>query len=98
MEERGQQSAILRGRVGIGLGFILGMALLALAAYAIAMGVALASVAFVGTSIASVSGVYIYSYRNAAKELQEKRNSLEQPSIAPSLPESKQAESSDPSQ
>lgn len=97
MEMRAQRAAILRDRFGIALGFVLGIALLALAAYAIAMGVALASVAIVGSSIASVAGVYVYSFRSSKKELQEKRNNLQQPSIVPKLPESKQEEPSDPS-
>ncbi len=96
MEKRGQKAAILRERVGIVLGFVLGIALLALSAYAIAWGVALASVAIVGSSIVSLAGVYIYSSQTSKKELQEKRRALNQPSVAPRLPDGNQKEPSDP--
>lgn len=98
METRAQRAAILRDRVGIVLGFVLGIGLLALSAYAIALGVALASVAIVASSIASVAGVYVYSFERSKKELQEKRNALHKPSVAPSLPDSQQKKLRNPTE
>ena len=85
LESLGLEAAIQRDRRGTYLGFMLSMAIIAMGIYAIAVGVALAGVAVVGGTAATVAGVYVYSHRSSRQELREKRAALKRPAVAPAL-------------
>ena len=85
LERIGLEAAIQRDRRGTYLGFMLSMAIITMGIYAIAVGVALAGVAVVGGTAATVAGVYVYSHRRSREELRVKRAALKQPAVAPSL-------------
>ncbi len=73
------------------LGFVLGIALLLLAAYAIASNQPLASVGYVGFAAASLTGAFYIGRRMTNRELNEKRAALQHPSIPPALSETSDA-------
>ncbi len=86
MEDRGQLAAIQRDRLSMYLGFALGLALIALAAYAVTLAYPLASVAFIGLAAASLASAFFIGHRRTHLELREKRELLDHPSVPPRLP------------
>lgn len=73
---------------GMLFAFIVALVLIGLSAYAISLGFAAASVGVIVASIASTAGTFIYSNRVKERAMREKRAALEQPSVAPELPDS----------
>ena len=86
-ENRGQQAAIERDKRAMNRGFVLALILMLLSAFALYLGSDLVGFGFVATSVVSLAGVFLYSYRSARQELREKRDALQQPSQPPELPE-----------
>lgn len=87
MEDRGQQAAIERDKRAMNRGFVLALVLMLLSAFALYLGSDLVGFGFVATSVVSLAGVFLYSHRSTRQELREKREALQQPSIAPELPD-----------
>jgi len=85
MEDRGQQAAIERDKRAMNRGFVLALVLMLLSAFALYLGSDLVGFGFVATSVVSLAGVFLYSHRSTRQELREKREALQQPSVAPEL-------------
>lgn len=85
-ENRGQLAAIERDKRAMNRGFVLALVLMLLSAFALHLGSDLVGFGFVATSVVSLAGVFLYSHRSTRQELREKREALQQPSIAPELP------------
>ncbi|MDE2775822.1 MAG: hypothetical protein OXI77_07780 [Chloroflexota bacterium] len=85
MEDRGQQAAIERDKRAMNRGFVLALVLMLLSAFALYLGADLVGFGFVATSVVSLAGVFLYSHQSTRQELREKREALQQPSVAPEL-------------
>ncbi len=80
--------------LGLILAFLVAMALIALSAYALALGSVAASIGVIVAGIASTAGTFIYGNRARHRQLRERREALQKPPPPPALPD----RSSDPSQ
>lgn len=80
--------------LGLILAFLVAMALIALSAYALALGSVAASIGVILAGIASTAGTFIYGNRARHRQLRERREALQKPPPPPDLP----AGRNDPSQ
>ena len=70
---------------GLFFGFVVALALIALAAYVASLGFALASVGVVIGSIAGTAGTFVYSNRSRGQHLRERQAALQRPPRSPEL-------------
>jgi len=87
IEHRRLEAGIQRDRVGMFLGFILALVLIAFSTYAISLGYAPQSAGLLAWGIATLAGVFAYSRYSGQKEMREQREALQSSATAPQLPE-----------
>ncbi len=88
MAEREQKYQIAYSILGLLLGFVAALLLIALSAYVVSLGFAWQSVGLIICSIAGTTGTFVYSNRSRRQELRERRQALQNPQSTPELPES----------
>ena len=88
MAEREQKYQIAYSILGLLLGFVAALLLIALSAYVVSLGFAWQSVGLIICSIAGTAGTFVYSNRSRRQELRERRQALQNPQSTPELPES----------
>lgn len=93
MAEREQKLQMAYAMLGLFLGFMAALALIALSAYIVSLGFAWQSVGVVIGSIAGTAGTFVYSTHSRRQALREKRQTMQNPPSRPELP----ASGSDPS-
>ncbi len=92
MAEREQFFQMAYAIVGLILGFVAALALIALSAYIVSLGFAWQSVGVVIGSIAGTAGTFVYSTHSRRQAQRERREALPSRPPPPELPEA-----SDPS-
>lgn len=91
--ERRQRDLARYELLGLILAFFVALALIALSAYALALGSVAASIGVIVAGIASTAGTFIFGNRARHRQLRERREALQKPPPHPELPQSE----SDPS-
>lgn len=87
MAEREQKLQMAYAMLGLFLGFVAALALIALSAYIVSLGFAWQSVGVVIGSIAGTAGTFVYSNRRRRQELRDKREAVQNQSPRPELPQ-----------
>ncbi|MDE2748511.1 MAG: DUF2335 domain-containing protein [Chloroflexota bacterium] len=85
--EREQKQRARYENLGLLLAFLIAMALIALSAYALALGSVAASIGVIVAGIASTAGTFVYGNRARHRQLRERREAMQKPPPRPELPE-----------
>ncbi|MCY4064437.1 MAG: DUF2335 domain-containing protein [Chloroflexi bacterium] len=87
MAELRQRQLARYETLGLILAFLVAMALIALSAYALALGSVAASIGVIVAVIASTAGTFVYGNRARHRQLRERREAMHKPPPRPELPE-----------
>lgn len=87
MAELRQRQLARYETLGLILAFLVAMALIALSAYALALGSVAASIGVIVAGIASTAGTFVYGNRARRRQLRERREAMQKPPPRSELPE-----------